>query len=357
MTEPTQPPLRVALLGAGIFATNGHIPTIQRHPEVFQCVAVWSRREESVNTLILKKFSKNDDATTPQAYSGDDGLKQVLENDNVEAVIISLPLDVQPNYVIMALQSGKHVLSEKPIAATVSEAKKFVDLYQQKYSSQLLVWSVAENKRYEPANLRAAEAVKNEIGNPYLFSLTIRNSFKPDNPYLNTPWRNKPSWYGGFFVDCLVHATATLRTILGGEAKTIAAFTSSGAEHIPSVDTMAASVEWESGIQGTISCSFACSYLKYELEIVGTEGSIMLQRKLDGPGYNLIVHNAAKEKREVEEFGFGGLDAEFLAFAEACGNSSNKECHRNTPEEAMMDLSLVEACLNSGKENGKQVVL
>lgn len=145
-----------------------------------------------------------------------------------------------------------------------------------------------------------------------------------------------------------------LRTVLGGKkgAKVISAITSSRAEHIPSADTMAATVEWENGIQGTISCTYACSYLKYELEVIGTEGSVILQRKLDGPGYNLIVNN-----NEVQEFGFGGLDAEFWSFAEACENSSRKECHRNSPEEAMMDLALVEACLDSGKEDGEQVVL
>mmetsp|Transcript_25654 Transcript_25654/g.37907 ORF Transcript_25654/g.37907 Transcript_25654/m.37907 type:complete len:160 (+) Transcript_25654:1741-2220(+) len=159
MSESTQP-LRVALLGAGIFATNSHIPTIQRHPKVFQCIAVWSRREESVRTLIEKKFPHD---CSPEAYSGEDGLKKVLENSNVEAVIIALPLDVQPQYVIKALESGKHVLSEKPIAATVSEAKEMVDLYELQHSSQL-VWSVAENYRYEPAILRAAEVVQNDIG-------------------------------------------------------------------------------------------------------------------------------------------------------------------------------------------------
>lgn len=159
MNEPKQP-LRVAVLGAGIFTTNSHIPTIQKHPKVFQCIAVWSRSEESVNKLVEKKFPGD---APPQVYSGDDGLNEVLKNDKVEAVIIALPLDVQPHYVTLALQSGKHVLSEKPIAATVEEAKKMVDLYRQQYSSQVL-WSVAENYRYEPAILRAAEVVSHKIG-------------------------------------------------------------------------------------------------------------------------------------------------------------------------------------------------
>lgn len=97
------------------------------------------------------------------AYYGEEkGLEEVLQLPGLEAVIIALPLDVQPKYVTLALQAGKHVLSEKPVAATVGEAQKLVQAYHEKYAS--LQWSIAENYRYEPAVLKTAHAVKNEIG-------------------------------------------------------------------------------------------------------------------------------------------------------------------------------------------------
>jgi predicted dehydrogenase len=151
---PAHPPLRVALLGAGIFATTCHAPVIKDNPSVFDCVAVWSRRPESSEVLAATLGA--------DAFSGEQGLEQVLQLPKLDAIIMALPLDVQPKYVVMVLEAGKNILSEKPIAASVSEAKKLQQLYSQKYSS--LQWSIAENFRYEPAMLRTAEAVKNEIG-------------------------------------------------------------------------------------------------------------------------------------------------------------------------------------------------
>jgi len=140
-----------------------------------------------------------------------------------------------------------------------------------------------------------------------------------------------------------------LRTVLGAEATVVSSVTSSRANTsaASSVDTMAASVELKSGVQGTISVAYACSSFKYELEVVGTSGSVVLQRRGDDQGFDVIVNDAKEErKEEFQNFVFFGLDAEFLSFAKACKRRrSSQKLHRNTPEEAMMDLALVETLL------------
>ena len=152
-----------------------------------------------------------------------------------------------------------------------------------------------------------------------------------------------------------MHVTAMLRTVLGAEATVVSSVTSSRTTSA-SVDTMAASVELKTGVQGTISVAYACSSFKYELEVVGTNGSVVLQRRGDDQGFDLVINeNDAKEERkeEFQNFVFFGLDAEFLSFAKACKRRrSNQKLHRNTPEEAMMDLALVETLL--GIEGNKE---
>jgi len=367
-------PLRVALLGTGIFAKNCHIPTLQKFPEIFDCVAVWSRRKESVETLLQSNAflaSSSNNNAAPQGYNGEDGLQQILqERKDIQVVIMALPLDVQPQYVTMALEAGKHVLSEKPIAPTVEEAQRLCDFY---YSSKNfpvnLQWSVAENFRYEPGIQRVADAVKTDIGTPLLFSLNIRLPFKSNNPYLQTTWRRQPSWYGGLFPDVFVHSTAMVRKVLDSGAPTkVSAMTSSHAHHIPSVDTMVANAVFQNNtdvVQGSISLSFAASstFVKLELEVTGTEGYVVLQRKTsneDGPpGYYVTVNGQTKE-----EFGYAGIEHEFEAFGKACRQkdeetttSNDIPVDWNSPLEALKDLAFVEACLESGKNGGQVVVL
>lgn len=178
---------------------------------------------------------------------------------------------------------------------------------------------------------------------PRLVSLTVRSPFTPDNKYLNTPWRSSPSWYGGLFIDAMVHTAAALRSILGVEVQTVSALTTSRADHVPSVDTMVGHVTWESGVQGAIAVTYACTSMKFELEVTGSDGVMLLQRRQDGPGYRISVNG------KEETFGFGGIDGEFLGFANAC---RGLEEDRNSPEEALRDLAFVEALLDSGKENG-----
>lgn len=104
---------------------------------------------------------------------------------------------------------------------------------------------------------------------PFLASLVILNPFPPNNPYLNTAWRKNPEWYGGFFVDSFVHASAMLRTVLGMDASSVSAHTSSQSELIPSVDTMTAHAEWKqsgtSSLHGVVSVTFVAHALRYEL--------------------------------------------------------------------------------------------
>ncbi len=53
--------------------------------------------------------------------------------------------------VRLALDAGKHVISEKPIGPDEAVARKLVRDYQTIYQPRGLIWSVAENYRYEPA--------------------------------------------------------------------------------------------------------------------------------------------------------------------------------------------------------------
>ncbi len=328
--------LNVALLGAGIFASTCHAPILKSNPDIFNCVAVWSRRLDSASKLVSTTLHQS------KAYSD---LDEVLAIKDLDAVIMALPLDVQPDYVVKCLKANKHVLSEKPIAPTVEEATKLLNTYKKEHSH--LIWSVAENFRYEPAVIRASELIKDTIGDPFLASLTVRAPFLPDNKFLNTYWRKEPSWYGGLFIDAFVHASAMLRSILG-DAKSVSAITSSNADFIPGVDTLAANIFYENDLIGSVSVTYFCKEMKFELEIIGSRGKMTVTRKTDGPGYHIQTVNSDGVRTD-EEFGFGGLQGELFGFAAAC---KGEDVDRNTPSEAFLDLAFVEACLLSGKDKG-----
>ena len=63
-------------------------------------------------------------------------------------MILALPIPAQPEYIEEALNAGKHVLSEKPIAKDVARAEKLMEYYKSDKVKGGATWAVAENFRF-----------------------------------------------------------------------------------------------------------------------------------------------------------------------------------------------------------------
>jgi predicted dehydrogenase len=104
------PPLRVGLVGGGPWAQRVHAPAIAAHRD-FQLTGVWTRRPAAAAELAAAHG-----ATT---FEDVDALI-----DGVDVVAISVPPIVQPGIAEAAALAGRHVILEKPIAATLVDAER-----------------------------------------------------------------------------------------------------------------------------------------------------------------------------------------------------------------------------------------
>lgn len=87
----------------------------------------------------------------------------VLVRPDIAAVLIALPIANQPAFIEAALKAGKHVLSEKPVGPDVEGAEKVIAAYREQHAgkgSGSLVWSVAEQFRFLPKYVWAAEQAR-----------------------------------------------------------------------------------------------------------------------------------------------------------------------------------------------------
>lgn len=182
----------VAILGGGIFAREEHKPAVESSPHL-TLKAVWSRSLQSAKSLEV-------DETKVDLYSEDQDsaktLKELLTRDDIQAVIIALPISSQPAYISQVLDAGKHVLSEKPIAPTIKKALELMDV--DKFSKTS--WAIAENFRYLPSYSQAASLILT-LGRILTFSLRTQFMITPGGKYFETPWRKQPSHPGGFLLD------------------------------------------------------------------------------------------------------------------------------------------------------------
>src|SRR5260370_9500524 len=92
-----------------------------------------------------KKFAKDFNASQACTY---DEFSQCLENPQVDAVYIATPPGEHEKYAVAAAKAGKHVISEKPLAATVQQARNMVNACRRNKG----LFMTAYRKYFEPSS-------------------------------------------------------------------------------------------------------------------------------------------------------------------------------------------------------------
>ena len=108
--------------------------------------------------------------------------KEILENPNVEAVVISTPTHTHYEITKKALQAGKHILCEKPLCKSVEEGEELVSLAK----TSRLVLMVGHIFLFNPGIIKLKELLKfNDLGRIYYLT-AIRTNLGPVRNDVNT---------------------------------------------------------------------------------------------------------------------------------------------------------------------------
>lgn len=84
----------------------------------------------------------------------------MLARPDVTGVIIALPIAAQPRFIEAALRAGKHVLAEKPVGPDLEGARRLIAAYREVSGGGKVFWSVAEQYRFLPKFVWAAEKAR-----------------------------------------------------------------------------------------------------------------------------------------------------------------------------------------------------
>jgi len=208
------PDVRIGVIGLGQIALKAHIPGYNK-AEGCQLTAVHSQREAHAKTVAAQYG-------IPYIYKD---WKKMLESDHVDAVSICTPNFTHAEIALKALQEGKHVLVEKPIAVNSKEAESIIKAAA-KYKRILMVH---HNMRFDPAVRTAAKLLrKNIVGDILAFkaSLTHRGP---------QAWSSKANWFfdkkkagGGALMDLGPHVFDTLCYLLEDRPVVVGAVSASG---------------------------------------------------------------------------------------------------------------------------------
>lgn len=331
-TGAGEAPVRLAVIGAGVFAQSTHIPALALLKEKIEVVGVFSRSLQKARAACLRL------GVPSKAFTAVDDL---LSRQDIDAVDIAVPIPVLPDMVKRALQAGKHVISEKPIATSPQEAQTLIDFYRARPHPRPL-WMVAENFRYKSAVHRARDIIQQgQIGQPICAHVSNYVTMAPDrNPYYRTTWRRDGSFEGGLLLDGGVHYVALLRALFG-RIRRVFALTRRVAADLKPCDTMACVFEFASGLAATYSVTYAAGVAAPQtVTVVGDRGTLEISPYT---GLNLVRIDGSRDEESTAD---SGVKEELAAFIEAIRTGKP---HLNSPEEAFHDLAGIDAALRSAQ--------
>ena len=188
--------MRFGLVGTGHWARIAHAPALASIPGV-SLAAVWGRNADAARSLAAEYGAAG--------FSSDVGAFL----DTVDAVAFAVPPDVQAPLAVRAAEAGKHLLLEKPVALSVSDADKLVDavdaagvasvvFFTHQFNTEIRAWLADERARGADGGWSGGVAV------------WLGAALQPDSPF-NTPWRRDK---GGLW-DLGPHVVAMLWACLG----------------------------------------------------------------------------------------------------------------------------------------------
>lgn len=169
-----------------------HLPAIEATPSL-ELRAIYSRSQKSAKGLATQvKSGSSVDVYYDSPAAEDKSLNALLKRDDVAAVVIALPILAQPAIIECAIRAGKHVLSEKPVAKDVAEAKRLIGWYDALPAGGKPLWAVAENWRYLASLEYAAQRVKELGGEVATFRLERNGFVKRGDKYFETECEYPP---------------------------------------------------------------------------------------------------------------------------------------------------------------------
>ena len=273
--------VRWGVLGTANIGVGKVIPAMQTADHV-EVVAIASRD-------LARARSVADRLGIPAAYGG---YAELLADANVDAVYIPLPNHLHVEWSINALQAGKHVLCEKPIALSVSGAEQLQAAGRQHPRLKLME---AFMYRHHPQWVRAKELVDSgEIGT----LKTVQAFFSYDNRDPRDI-RNQADIGGGGLMDIGCYPISVARFLFESEPTRIAATIEFDAEF--GTDTYGnVAMEFASGSAGF---SYSTQLEPYQrVNILGTKGRVEVMIPFNAPADRPCVLRVAHggDERIVE---------------------------------------------------------
>ncbi len=276
----------------------------------------------------------------PKAYGS---YEELLADPDVDAIYNPMPNHLHVPWSIKALQAGKHVLCEKPIALSAAEAQELADAARQHPKLKVME---AFMYRHHP-QWRRAKQIVDDGGIGELRTIQSFFSYYNDDP---GNIRNQADIGGGGLMDIGCYNISLSRFIFGGEPRRICGIV----EFDPQLNTD----RLASGILdfGRGTATFTCStqLTPYQrVNIYGTTGRVEIEIPFNAPP-DRPTKMWHQHEGTIDEIVFDVCD-QYTLQGDLLSQAILNDTAVPTPiEDAVANMRVIDAVFQSGKSNAWQ---
>ena len=277
-------------------------------------------------------------------------LDELLQREDIQCVIVCSPTDQHRELVCAAAKAGKHVLCEKPIATSIPDAKRMIEVCH----AEGVLLQIPFVCRFYPTLQAAKRLVQNgELGN--ILGAVGGNRGVPPLPPAYPGWIVDPIQAGGgALMDHSVHVSDAMRFIFETEVSSVFAEKSSFHRYELAVeDCGVIALTFQNGMIGTIDPSWSIPgknpyHYDFYLRILGEKGVI----DLDDTRQALTVISDRPEQPGVSSQPFGlDVDLEMLRHFVRCVRMGENLFPAATGEDGLRALEIALAAYDSIREH------
>lgn len=274
--------IRFALVGCGRIAQN-HFAAIEKHADRCELVEVCD-----VSTGAL------DAAMQKTGVQGHRRLADMLEATSADCVILTTPSGLHPSQAIRVAESGRHVMTEKPMATRWQDGLNMVEACDR---AGVHLFVVKQNRRNATLQLLKQAIEQKRFGRIYAVAVNVFWT-RPQEYYDSAKWRGTWEFDGGAFMNQASHYIDLLDWLIG-PVESVMAYTGTLARAIEVEDSGVAALRWRSGAMGTVNVTMLTypKNLEGSITILGESGTV----RVGGVAVNEIQHWEFSDKRPEDD--------------------------------------------------------
>ena len=253
--------IRIALVGCGRISAN-HFGAMEQHADNVELVDVCD-----VSVAALEK------AVTRTQATGHRSLAAMLRTTTADLVVLTTPSGLHPEQAVQVAQSGRHVMTEKPMATRWHDGVRMVKACD---DANVRLFVVKQNRRNATLQLLKKAVEQDRFGKIYSVAMNVFWT-RPQEYYDSAKWRGTWEFDGGAFMNQASHYIDLLHWMIG-PVESVMAYTATLARNIEVEDSGVAAVRWRSGAMGTVNVTMLTypKNMEGSITVLGEKGSVRI---------------------------------------------------------------------------------